>query len=172
MKRKRILLGILVTLAALIVLLVIFDRKATPAGKCRNGICVDVHIEEPIPYDQPVPVTVTVTTDRNISGLEIGIMTADPFIVIEGDYEPSIIDTQAGVPQELTITVRFTRKRLFMLNAYAIDYEGGFQVEKGLVFYMTASGGTFNIPDEPPTSAPPSIEAPTPTPLPSPTLKP
>ena len=179
------MLGILVALAALILLGVIFGGKATPTGKCRNGICIDIHIEEPIPYDQPVPVTVTVTTDRDITGLEIGIMIISPHIVIEGNYTKESewrivreeVDTQARVPVELATTVRFIGTEGYLrIHTYANDHASGDSVTEVLYLYMTPSGGTLNLPTPATdqitaTPAPPPIE-PTPTPLPPPTLKP
>ena len=190
MKRKRIWLGILIALAAIILLLVIYDGKATPGiGKCREGICIDISIEEPIPFNQPVPVTITVTTDRDASGLELTFVNYDPTIVIEGNpgietfigehsfeqYIRKIIDTQAGVPLEMTIIVRFTDDGYLDLTAYVRDPERKVEVQTFLYFYMSTSGGTFNLPTPDGGLVPSSTktpEAPTPTPLPPPTLEP
>ena len=174
MKRKRILLGILVTLAALILLIVVYDGKTLPDSRCRHGICIAIHIEEPIPYDQPVQVTATVMTNRDISGLEFGI--ASPWAtIVEGSYEitddgrgvTEVIDTQAGVPQELTIAMRFTLEGHSIVHAYAVDHTSGAEIEKSLVFYMTTSGGTFDFPDPQPIPLTVIVEA-TPTPTPPP----
>jgi hypothetical protein len=174
MKRIFGWLGVVAALAAAILLLrAIISKIITPGeGKCRRGICIAIRIEEPIPYDQPVPVTVTVTTNRDISGLEIGIASPQA-IIVEGNYEITDwgvveeIDTQAGIPQGLTITVRFTLEGRASVNAYARDRASGAEVVDGLLFYMTTSGGTFDFPPAQTIQVTViAVATPTPTPLP------
>ena len=76
---------------------------------CRGGICVELKLQEPIRAGEPVAVTITVRTQRDIPGLEVILDTQDSAVQTVGSKKWTL-DTKADQSIQVFGAIRFPRK--------------------------------------------------------------
>jgi len=128
---------------------------APGGGKYQQGIYVKVELTEPVSFNQPVPVTITVETEKDEIGLQIN-MAVEAGALIEGESH-WVVNTRAGQPVRVTSTVRFTREGYFEVIGGALTREGR-HVYTHVLVYVTPAGGTVN-PQVPPAGTPRPLTA-------------
>ncbi|CAG0935603.1 hypothetical protein TFLX_04446 [Thermoflexales bacterium] len=158
-------------LTVLIWLLAACVSASGPGGiNCKNGVCVDVQLSEPIRFNEPGTVTITVETDQDIPGLGVTLGNFDPFVLTEGTRVWDA-DTKAHQPVSFVGRVRFTHEGHFDVVGAAITREG-YRVVDSVSVFITRAGGTVNPVATPDTGTPqyaptaPGTHSPVPTPLP------
>lgn len=155
---------------------------STVGGKCDGGVCVSLKISEPVPFNQSVPVTITVETDQDETGLRIGIDSDKRTVVIEGENLWTV-DTKSRTPITVTTNIRFTQEGYFPVIAGATRSIGITAIDS-IPVHVTRTGVTLNPPSERlpgtpapaiqivpcdnPTANPPNMCTPTPGPLQTP----
>ena len=123
--------------------------------KCQQGVCINAQIGEPVKFNEPVALTITVTSERDITNLGVSLYR-DPDTVVEGpqNWEPSTknrlvweggaswrVDVKANEPSVFSRTLRFpAEERLFFIGFTAST--PSFRVEDSLRIYITRVGGT------------------------------
>ena len=116
-----------------------------------SWVCVDIELVEPIGFDAPVEAVLIVTTERDIPGLQVAIVSLSPTILVEGGevredlpystWKRWQVDAKAGEPIRRTTHVRFTHEGLYAVDGYAWGYDFQF-VRDAVPVYMTVEGGT------------------------------
>lgn len=175
------------------------ETAALPGANCEEGICIKLQVAEPVRSNEPVTVTITVTTQKDIPRLGV-FLHYDPNVVVDGPqgWESYTKDgavwksgaswevgAKANLPLLFTRTLRFPqREGLFQIVARATTPTPGPLPSDSVTIHFTRTGGTIYplgttipiIPTLPPTPTllpyPPPTLAPTPRPLPPPTRAP
>jgi hypothetical protein len=172
---------------------------ASDKGSCsKDGeVCIKVRAEEPIQFGAPVTVTITLTSEKDITDLGVSLMTYPKSIVVQEavDQEPGKVTwkNQSGVDWLVNIKgnqpVTFTRQLKLspedgVINITAHAITPGFRAADTIIIYLTNEGGKVylsgtSIPVTPgplPTITPgpsptfvPTATVPTPFPSPAPT---
>ncbi len=148
-------------------------------------MCIDLELAEPIGWNEPVDVTITLETEEDIEGLKVSLWFSAPDILVEGEGEGEgewIVNTKAHTPMQFSTTIRFPpREGYYSVHAGALGPRTD-MIQDAENVQMTALGGTLNPPSEPwdgtpelleetvePTYLTPSSPLPTPSsPLPIP----
>ncbi len=100
----------LLTTGLLGLTLVACGASAPGGGKCdRDGLCIDVELQEPIRMNEPVGVTIVVESKEDLSGLEISLWFSDPDIVVDG-IDKWVIDITAGESVLFSTTIQFPKE--------------------------------------------------------------
>ena len=181
-----------------VLLLASLTACAAPSGpgafRCdeEEKACVRLTVAEPIKPGQPVSVTITVTSEKDIRGLMVSLVSYPPGKV-SIDEEPGLpspkggevdwtADVQAKHPLTVTRKIRLPSVEgeyggyaLIDLQAW-IHVAGGMVVDDGLMIYVTSQGGKvyysgtpIPIPGWTPGQPAPAVPV---TPRPSPTFTP
>jgi len=176
------------TLALLMIALTGCGGSAAPGGaQCNQGLCVKIEVAEPVRWGEPVEVTITVRSERDIRGLGISLLSYPPSqitfekaeFVTEGGARWAT-DIQANRPQHFGLLVHFPREGSYALIAQAYDPTIGMVVSDEVGIFLTHEGGIINptpvvLPGTPellPTLPPERLLTPFPTPTPWPTSLP
>jgi len=178
-------------LAVLIMILSGCGGSAAPGGgQCNEGLCVKIEVAEPIRWEEPIGVTVTVTAEKDISNLQVSLTSYPPV---------SIEDQGKWVEEGMRTNVNVTANRpLVIVRKVRLPTEGTFELIAGVYtpnlpyvsdsvrIYLTREGGVVNptpavlsgtpelVPTIPPEwlLTPFPTDTPWPTPLPTPTMPP
>ncbi len=144
---------------------------APGGGKYQQGIWIKVELAEPVHFNQPVNVTITVETEKDESGLRIGMDVSHPDIVlVEGEHRWVVV-TQAGRPVQVTSTIRFTREGWYNVIGGAFASTG--HASHSVYVHVTQAGGTVNPKHTLPAGPAPAVPYGTPLPVtPAPTPEP
>ena len=98
-------------------------------------------VVEPVPFNEPVTVIATVVTEVDYQGLEIRIGSKNPTVMIDVPHEEyrtahsiykwvgQVVETEAGVPLQVSTELHFTEEGIVRLTATAIDESTGLLVE-------------------------------------------
>jgi len=121
--------------------------SAPGGGKCRHGVCIDLELAEPIGWNEPVTVTITVETEEDIQGLRVRLWFSDPDVLVEGERE-WVVDAKAHTPMQFSTTIRFTEEGYYSVHAGAQDFVGELLVQDAKDVRITTLGGTLNPPSE------------------------
>jgi len=176
-------------LAILMLVLAGCGGSAAPSGgQCNEGLCVKIDVAEPIRWEEPIGVTVTVTAEKDISNLQVSLTSYPPV---------SIEDQGKWVEEGMRTNVNVTANRpLVIVRKVRLPTEGTFELIAGVYtpnlpyvsdsvrIYLTREGGVVNptpavfsgtpalVPTMPPEwlLIPFSTATPWPTPIPTPTM--
>ncbi|CAG0935602.1 hypothetical protein TFLX_04445 [Thermoflexales bacterium] len=78
-----------IALIVVVALLAACTPASRPGGiNCKTDVCVDVQLSEPIRFNEPVTVTITVETEKDETELQIGLFSSNPTIIFEGGHVP------------------------------------------------------------------------------------
>lgn len=147
---------------------------STQGGQtCQGGICIHVQLTEPIRLNEPVTATITVQTEREISGLRIFFPTPDRSILVDGEPRWTV-NTQSSKSITANRVIRFTEEGLHEIMVYAQDPLTGTVVKSYVTVHLTREGGKVYLSGTPipitpgplPTSTRglfPTLPSPTPT---------
>lgn len=171
-------------LAILMIVLAGCGGSAAPSGgQCNQGLCVKIEVAEPIRWEEPLLVQITVTSKDDISNLGISLIYHEKEIVIE---EPEKVEqgevvwkgdrgldwrvsVKAGQPVVLTRKLRLpAREGLVELMASAITPQGLRAVDFVRI-YLSGGKGEVYYSGTPIPVTPWSLPVYTVTPGPSPT---
>lgn len=166
---------------------------APSGGRCNQGLCVKIEVVEPVRLGEPIGVTITINSERDIRGLGISLLSYPPSqiafekaeFVTEGGTRWTT-DIQVNRPQHFALSVRFPLEGSYTLIAQAHDPTIGMVVADEANIYLSREGGVVNptpavlseTPELVPTMPPerlltPFLTAtPWPTPFPTPTYPP
>jgi len=145
--------------------------SAPSGGSCNKGLCVKVTAAEPVHMNEPVAVTITVTTDKDISGLQVSLSSYPPALVEDGqDWQEKgvrwVVDAKANRPQVFTRKVRLpSSEGVFSLTAGAYTPNLPY-VADSINIHLTRAGGKVYLSGTsvPITPGPlPTLSGPTPT---------
>ncbi len=92
MKRLCLLLAVMIVLAGC-------AENASPGEwQCHQGICVKIEVDEPIVWEEPIIVRVTVTTEEDVSDVGVSLRYYGKDIVVEEPEteEPGQVTWQGG----------------------------------------------------------------------------
>ncbi len=173
-------------LAILIIVLTGCGGSAAPGGRhCNQGLCVKIEVAEPVRWEESIRVTITVSSERDIRGLGISLLSYPPaqitfekaeFVTAGGTRWAT--DIQANRPQHFDLSAHFPLEGSYALIAQAYDPTVGMIVADEVNIYLTREGGVVNptpvvLPGTPELAAtvPPEwllTPFPTPTPWPTP----
>jgi hypothetical protein len=176
-------------LAILMLVLAGCGGSAAPSGgQCNEGLCIKIDVAEPIRWEEPIGVTVTVTAEKDISNLQVSLTSYPPV---------SIEDQGKWVEEGMRTNVNVTANRpLVIVRKVRLPTEGTFELIAGVYtpnlpyvsdsvrIYLTREGGVVNptpavfsgTPALVPTMpsewllTPFSTATPWPTPIPTPTM--
>jgi len=175
-------------LATLMLVLTGCGGSAVPGGgRCNKGLCVKIEVVEPVRWGESIGVTITVSSERDIRGLGISLLSYPPSqitfekaeFVTEGGARWAT-DIQANHPQHFGLSVYLPLEGNYVLIAQAHDPTIGMVVADEIRIYLTRKGGVVNptpavfsgTPALVPTMPPEWLRTPFPTPTPLPTLPP
>lgn len=86
----------------LLLTLLLGSCSADGAGmECRDGICISLTIEEPVQALEPIPFTITVKTDKDISDLGISLSGDATVTILDIEKTPSI--AEVGYQNETSV---------------------------------------------------------------------
>ncbi len=135
-------------LIALVVIVVILGLAAcvhassVDGASCQNGVCVEVQLSEPIRFNEPVTVTITVETEQDEKDVQIGLSSTNPTVIFEGGPRPWMADTKAHQPSKFIRTIHFP----------APDRAGDLQISGGAKTWTGAYSGddviVYTTPEE------------------------
>src|SRR6266542_4953172 len=83
-------------------LLAVLAACATPSGpsglRCREEekVCIKFTVAEPITLGEPVAVTITVTSEKDIAGLMVSLSSTPPGRKVSIDEEPGLPGSKEG----------------------------------------------------------------------------
>lgn len=164
---------------------------SAPGGaKCQQGVCIQAEVREPVRFNVPVVLTLTVTTNKDMAGLGVSLYH-DVDATVEGpqNWEPAAkngqvwkggaswkVDAKANQPVTFMRTIHFPPREGFFLIGVSVSTPQ-LRVEDSLRIYITRAGGTVYysgtpIPITPGTAVPLPPGLVPATPLPSPTRPP
>jgi hypothetical protein len=175
-------------LATLMLVLAGCGGSAVPGGgRCNKGLCVKIEVVEPVRWGESIGVTITVSSERDIRGLGISLLSYPPSqitfekaeFVTEGGARWAT-DIQANHPQRFGLSVYLPLEGNYVLIAQAHDPTIGMVVADEIRIYLTRKGGVVNptpavfsgTPALVPTMPLEWLRTPFPTPTPLPTLPP
>jgi hypothetical protein len=175
-------------LATLMLVLAGCGGSAVPGGgRCNKGLCVKIEVVEPVRWGESIGVTITVSSERDIRGLGISLLSYPPSqitfekaeFVTEGGARWAT-DIQANHPQHFGLSVYLPLEGNYVLIAQAHDPTIGMVVADEIRIYLTRKGGVVNptpavfsgTPALVPTMPLEWLRTPFPTPTPLPTLPP
>ena len=121
--------------------------SAPGGGNCSQGVCIKVQIAEPVRFNEPTAVTVTITTEQDISKLGVFLSFTDPDIVIIDGPQDWFVDTKANQSISFTRLIRFPEEGYFNVIAGAVKPTLG-PVKDSVSVHITRAGGTVNPPPE------------------------
>jgi hypothetical protein len=136
-------------LAILMLVLAGCGGSAAPSGgQCNEGLCVKIDVAEPIRWEEPIGVTVTVTAEKDISNLQVSLTSYPPV---------SIEDQGKWVEEGMRTNVNVTANRpLVIVRKVRLPTEGTFELIAGVYtpnlpyvsdsvrIYLTREGGVVN----------------------------
>jgi hypothetical protein len=175
-------------LATLMLVLAGCGGSAVPGGgRCNKGLCVKIEVVEPVRWGESIGVTITVSSERDIRGLGISLLSYPPsqitfekaeFVTEEGARWAT--DIQANHPQHFGLSVYLPLEGNYVLIAQAHDPTIGMVVADEIRIYLTRKGGVVSptpavfsgTPALVPTMPLEWLRTPFPTPTPLPTLPP
>ena len=190
-------------LAILMLVLAGCGGSAAPSGgQCNKGLCVKIEVAEPIRWGEPITVTISTTTDKDILDLGITVFVL-PYngVIVEGpeNWEREAqggavfeggagwkANTKANQPVTFTRILRLPpREGAFEIMGSAITKQG-LRVADTVRIHLTREGGVVNptpavlpgtpalVPTMPPEwlLTPFPTATPWPTPFPTPTYPP
>ena len=175
-------------LATLMLVLTGCGGSAVPGGgRCNKGLCVKIEVVEPVRWGESIGVTITVSSERDIRGLGISLLSYPPSqitfekaeFVTEGGARWAT-DIQANHPQHFGLSVYLPLEGNYVLIAQAHDPTIGMVVADEIRIYLTRKGGVVSptpavfsgTPALVPTMPLEWLRTPFPTPTPLPTLPP
>ncbi len=134
---KYILILWLVTAAALLA-----ACTAPTGGTCdQDGLCIDLELQDPIEREQPVSVTVTVTSREELSGLLVNLWFSDPDILVAGENEWEVT-LGAGESAQFLTAIEFpSRDGNYQVHA-GVLHPAGRVVQETVPVRITTAGGT------------------------------
>jgi hypothetical protein len=163
--------------------------SAPGGGTCKQGVCVKIVAIEPIRYGEPVTVTITITSEKDISNLgvslyhDVDVMVEEPPSGEKGVKDQTFwkggaswrVDAKANSHLTFTRKVRFPpREGLFTIVANAST--PSLHAADSIDIYVTREGGKVYLSGTPlpitpfvMKTPPPYILNPQGTPLPIPT---
>jgi hypothetical protein len=172
MQRLQIFSSLKVGLTTLFLLSACVPASAPGGANCKQGICVNIQLSEPISFNEPITATITVETDQDIPRLGVSLW-ADYGVLVEKPNSWQV-ETKSHQPVTFTGTVRFTLEGYLTVLASA-GTPSGVNVADSIVVNVTRAGGTVNpiIPTGPSQAVPYTPQptsSPTNSPLPTPPL--
>jgi hypothetical protein len=118
-----------------------------PSGpNCSQGVCVKVRVIEPVHFDEPVTVIITVTTREDIPRLGVSLYFSDLDIVVEGPqgWERGgvdwIVDVKANRPIHFTRKIRFPPREGYF-DVIASANTPSLRAVDSVVLHITHAGG-------------------------------
>jgi len=170
-------------LATLMIVLAGCRGSAVPGGgRCNKGLCVKIEVVEPIRWQEPIGVAITVTAEKDISNLQISLTSYPPvFIEDQGKWVKEgtrmNVNITANRPLVIVRKVRLPAEGMFELIAGAYTPNLPY-VSDSVRIYLTREGGVVNptpavfsgTPALVPTMPLEWLRTPFPTPTPLPTL--
>lgn len=183
-KMKRLLLVFTLSVLSLSACM---GASAPGGGRCNNeGVCVKINVVEPVRFGEPVTVTITVTSEKDIPNLGVSlyfdadVLTEEPQVVEKGVKDQAFwkggaswgIDAKADSPSIFTRKIRFPpREGLFCVDARTGTPTVS-SIYDSVCIYVTREGGKIYLSGTPipitPGPLPTSTKGPSPT-LPRPT---
>lgn len=162
-------------------------------GQCNRGLCIQIEVAEPIRWGEPITVTISTTTDKDIFDLGISVFV-HPYkgVIVEGPegwekeaqggavFEGGAgwkVNIKANQPVAFTRKLRLPpREGIFEIMGSATTKQG-LRVANSVRIHLTHEGGVVNptpavLPGTPalvPTVPPEWLLTPFPTPTPWPT---
>lgn len=146
----------------IILLLVIALVSCSPDGvgyECKDGICISIEFEGPVQAVEPVPFTITVKTDQDVSGLGVSVSGHLNVTIQDIDQKPEgaelvykdeemlgwRVDTKGGVEHVFTgLLVLAKPTKSYGINSYellaAASKKSGFRVTDSFSIYLDAEG--------------------------------
>lgn len=168
MQRWQIFSSLIVSQTTLFLLSACVPASAPGGANCREGICVNLQLSEPIHFNKPVTATITIETERDIPKLGVSL-TSQYSVLVEG-INVWEVDVKAHQPVSFVGTVRFTLEGYVNVVA-GVKTTLGEYVDDVVPVHITQTGGTVNpvIPTGP-SQAVPYTPSPNASPLPTPPL--
>ena len=117
---------------------------SSPGGEnCQRGICVVLKLSEPIRVNEPVTLTMTVTTEQDEPELQLGLaFSTENLISVEGQRQWTV-DTKAHQPVQVSTVLRFPSEGVWGIVGGALTQKGR-SVADSLNVEITSTGYTFN----------------------------
>lgn len=131
--------------------------SAPGGGRCNEGMCVKITVAEPIRFGEPVTVTITVTSEKDISNLgvslyhDVDVVVEEPQNIEKGVKDQAFwrggaswgIDAKANTPLTFTRKVHFPpREGFFLVVANAST--PSLHAADSIRIYITREGGKVN----------------------------
>lgn len=133
-------------LAILMVIIAGCGGSAASSGRqCNKGLCVKIEVAEPIRWEEPIVVTVTVTAKRDISNLQLSL-TSYPSVSIEDQgkwiEEGTRVNVNVTANQPLVIVRKVFPHREGIFELMAGVYTPNLPyVSDSVRIYLTRAGG-------------------------------
>ena len=130
---------------------------AAPAPGSRqcssNGVCIKIQVAEPIRLDEPITVTATITSDKDLSQVEIAFASDAPDLLIEDKQtwhkgtQSERIDIKANQPAR--VSRRFLVPKDDRFNIITSAMAPDFRVEDSVYIITTKDSGRVYRAGEP-----------------------
>ena len=118
--------------------------SAPGGGTCKQGICIKIRVVEPIRFGEPVAVTITVTSEKEMPEMKVFLYSYPPALIEDGqDWKEKgtnwLAEAKANSSQVFTRKVRLPSEGTFDLRAEV--YTPGLYVIDYVTVHLTREGG-------------------------------
>ena len=138
----------------LLVLAVCVSASGPGGINCKNGICVKVQLSEPIRFNEPVTVTITVETEKDEEGVRIGAEVSPQIVTFDSPHT-WVVNTKAHQPVQVTTTLHFSAMEGWVdVHGDALTYSTGTHSSDYVPVRITRMGVTVNPPTPVDTGSP------------------
>ncbi len=113
---------VLLATALLFAACVASGAMPTEQGFCNKGLCASITVKEPVEWGKPVTADITVTSDVDLTGVQVALTTFPPAMVQEnGGWQPEgsrwLVDVIAHQPLHFTKQVLLPSADIYELRA-------------------------------------------------------
>jgi hypothetical protein len=135
-------------LASLFGLMMVFSACGVASApgssvNCEQGICVELKLSEPIRLNEPVNLTMTVTSDHDELGLVLSLGFAPEDVILIDGQRLWNVDLLANQPIQVSTVLRFPREGYFGIIGGVLTREG-FTVNENIDVSLTNTSYTLN----------------------------
>ncbi len=109
---------------------------SAPGGTSQGDDTIKLQLAEPVRFNEPVTVTITVQVSKEIPEFEIYLVTYDSSIIVEGDSKWEV-HAKAHQPITVSSRIRFTEEGKFEIQAMTHDRRLGGYVLLNFVKLMS-----------------------------------
>ncbi len=110
--------------------------------ECGEQMCINLVLSTPVPFNEPVDVTITLETDVDMDGVIVRLSADDTSVLIGQDLWA--FNTTAHQPITFSTTVTFGQEGSILFRAHARTSDWTDGAQDVVYLYVTQAGATVN----------------------------